>query len=39
MFGFAGKKVKVKIVKGSVNLCELISIYGFHLHFDYFKIL
>ena len=39
VFGFVGKKVKVKIADRSVNFCEFISIYGFHLHFDRFKIL
>ncbi len=29
----------VKIADRTANFCEFISIYGFHLHFDHFKIL
>ena len=27
------------VVCRTVNFCEFINIYGFHLHFDHFKIL
>lgn len=39
MFGFIGKKVMIKIAGRTVNFCEFINIYGFHLHFNDFKIL
>ena len=39
VFGLIGKKAVVKVVGRAMNLCKFISIYGFHLHFDHFKIL
>lgn len=39
VFGLIGKKAVVKVAGRTMNLCKFISIYGFHLHFDHFKIL
>lgn len=39
VFGLIGKKAVVKVAGRAMNLCKFISIYGFHLHFDHFKIL
>lgn len=34
-----GNKTVVEIAGRAVDCCKFISIYGFHLHFDHFKIL
>lgn len=39
VFGFVGKKAVVEVTGRAVDFCKFISIYGFHLHFDHFKIL
>ena len=36
---FVGKKCFVEISDWTVDFCKFISIYGFYLHLDYFKIL
>lgn len=39
VFGLIGKKVIVKVAGRTVDFCEFINIYRFHLYFNHFKIL